>query len=162
MRRLTACWSSSARCARTGSSAGARNTEKKPDSNIVSVPPRQSSCFGLLGMSGRRGTWGGSRAGNNSSRGGGSSRGGAFAYSLNLAGGRKYVGMTTNINRRLAQHFSGNGAAFTQRYPPLSVNHVQRCRSVTTARRAETIVYGNMARYHGTRVVRGAGYTRSR
>ena len=82
--------------------------------------------------------------------------------SIKLAGGRKYVGMTTDINRRLTQHFSGNGAAFTQRYPPLSVNHVQRCRSVTTARRAETIVYGNMARYHGTRVVRGAGYTRSR
>ena len=86
----------------------------------------------------------------------------AFVYSLNLKGGKKYVGMTQNLGQRLGQHFGGNGSQWTQKHLPVSVNHVQRCKSVTTAKAAERIVYSKMADYHGKSVVRGAGHTKSR
>jgi hypothetical protein len=40
-------------------------------------------------------------------------------YKLNLKGGKKYVGKTTDIDRRTKQHFSGNGAKVTQKFKPL-------------------------------------------
>ena len=86
----------------------------------------------------------------------------AYTYSLNLANGNKYVGSTSNITRRLGQHFSGNGAKWTQKHPPVSVNHVQVCRSIHTAKAAEKIVTTNMKRYHGSDLVRGAGHTSSK
>ena len=86
----------------------------------------------------------------------------AHVYSLNLQGGKKYVGYTTNLNQRLNQHFGGHGAKWTQAHKPISVNHVQQCRSVQNAKKAETIVYFNMKKYHGTSKVRGAGHTKSK
>jgi predicted GIY-YIG superfamily endonuclease len=94
----------------------------------------------------------------------------AQVYSLNLKGGKKYVGMTkpgpvvngkTPLDRRLLQHFSGNGAKWTQKHQPVSVNSVQKCKSLSTAKKAETIVYYKMKDYHGKANVRGAGHTRS-
>ena len=84
----------------------------------------------------------------------------AYTYSLNLKGGKKYVGYTTNIKRRLGQHFSGNGAKVTQECRPISVNHVHRCTSVKNAKKAETIIYKKMSNYHGKNKVRGAGHTK--
>ena len=83
----------------------------------------------------------------------------AQVYSLNLEGGKKYVGMTkpgpivngiTPLQRRLTQ----NGAKWTQKYHTISVNSVQKCKSETTAKKAETIVYKNMRDYHGGYKVR--------
>ena len=85
----------------------------------------------------------------------------SYVYSLNLKGGKKYVGKTNNIGRRLSQHFGGNGAKWTQKNKPISVNHVQKCRSNKTASKAETIVYKKMRDYHGKSKVRGAGHTKS-
>lgn len=85
----------------------------------------------------------------------------AYCYSLNLKNGKKYVGYTTNLNQRLSSHFSGNGAKATQKHTPVSINHVQRCKNATTAKKAEQIVYKNMSKYHGTGNVRGAGHTNS-
>jgi predicted GIY-YIG superfamily endonuclease len=83
-----------------------------------------------------------------------------YCYSLNLEGGRKYVGMTNDIDRRLEEHFTGSGSEVTKACPPISVNHIQQCRSSKSARKAETIVYENMRDYHGLDKVRGAGHTR--
>ena len=85
---------------------------------------------------------------------------GAYVYSLNLKGGKKYVGFTRNINKRLNQHFSGNGAKVTKANKPLSVNHIQKCKNVRNAKKAETIVYHKMKKYHGANRVRGAGNTK--
>ena len=62
---------------------------------------------------------------------------------------------------RISQHFGGDGAAWTQRPRPIAVNHIQRCRSLTTARMAERIVYRRLRNYHGRNLVRGAGFTRA-
>jgi predicted GIY-YIG superfamily endonuclease len=84
-----------------------------------------------------------------------------YVYSLNLKGGKKYVGLSKNPERRIAQHFSGNGAKFTQKNKPISVNHVQKCKNMSNAKQAETIVYKKMRDYHGKDKVRGAGHTKS-
>jgi predicted GIY-YIG superfamily endonuclease len=85
----------------------------------------------------------------------------AYCYSLNLKGGKKYVGYTTNINKRIGDHVIGKGSKVTQKYKPISINHVQKCSNISNAKKAETIVYKNMAQYHGVHKVRGAGHTSS-
>lgn len=88
------------------------------------------------------------------------SKQGAYCYSLNLENGKKYVGYTKDIGRRLKGHFSGRGAKVTRQVKPLSVNHTQRCTSVENAKKAENIVYNIMKNYHGIDRVRGAGHTK--
>ena len=85
----------------------------------------------------------------------------AYCYSLNLSNGKKYVGYTSNPDKRLKDHFSGNGAKVTQKYKPISINHIQKYKSIENAKKAETRVYQNMKKYHGIKNVRGAGYTNS-
>lgn len=82
-------------------------------------------------------------------------------YALNLEGGRKYIGKTDDIQRRLGEHFGGNGAKWTQKYGPTSVHKIQICKNPTNQAKAETIVYKKMSDYHGKDRVRGAGHTSS-
>ena len=84
-----------------------------------------------------------------------------YVYSLNLKNGKKYVGMTSNPEKRIRQHFLGNGAKWTKKNKPVSVNHIQKCKSLSNAKKAETIVYKKMRNYHGINKVRGAGHTKS-
>ena len=84
-----------------------------------------------------------------------------YVYSLNLENGRKYVGKTDNIKRRMDEHFGGTGAKWTKKYKPESVNHVQVCSSSDNQAKAQTIVYKKMSKYHGVDIVRGAGHTSS-
>jgi predicted GIY-YIG superfamily endonuclease len=84
-----------------------------------------------------------------------------YAYSLNLANGNKYVGITSNPEKRLSDHFSGNGAKWTQVHKPTSVNSINPCKSLESAKNAERIMYYNMKNYHGSEKVRGAGNTKS-
>jgi len=85
----------------------------------------------------------------------------AYVYTLNLKGGAKYVGYTENPKKRIAQHFSGNGAKWTQKHKPISVNSIQKVYSVAYAKKLETIIYYKMKEYHGASKVRGAGNTKS-
>ncbi len=85
----------------------------------------------------------------------------AYVYTLNLKGGAKYVGYTENPPKRISDHFSGNGAKWTQKHKPVSLNSIQKVSSVAYAKRLETIIYNNMKGYHGSSKVRGAGHTKS-
>ena len=40
-------------------------------------------------------------------------------YKLNLECGKKYIGKTTDIDRRMNQHFSGNGSQVTKKFKPI-------------------------------------------
>ena len=42
-------------------------------------------------------------------------------YVLRLKSGKYYVGKTNNVERRLEEHLSGGGAAWTRKYKPISV-----------------------------------------
>lgn len=92
---------------------------------------------------------------------GGETREVNYVYSLNLEGGRKYVGKTNDIDRRMNEHFSSNGAKWTKKYKPVSVNHIQVCKSSKNQAKAETIVYKKMSGCYGKNIVRGAGHTSS-
>ena len=45
-------------------------------------------------------------------------------YKMNLEGGKKYIGKTTNVDRRMDQHFSGNGAKVTKKFKPIDAKVV--------------------------------------
>ena len=84
-----------------------------------------------------------------------------YVYTLSLKGGNKYVGYTENLKKRLSQHFSGNGAQWTQKYEPVYINSIQKVSNVAYAKKLETIIYYKMKEYHGGSKVRGAGNTKS-
>ena len=50
---------------------------------------------------------------------------------------------------------------YVKKFTPVSVNHVQNCKTDSSASKAETIVYGKMRDCHGKDNVRGAGNTKS-
>ena len=53
------------------------------------------------------------------------SLGKGFVYILRLERGKYYVGLTTSPVRRLGQHFSGIGAAWTRKYRPRDIEIVK-------------------------------------
>jgi len=83
-----------------------------------------------------------------------------YTYQANLKGGRKYIGRTTNLNRRFAQHRNGTGASCMKRYKPTSFSNVQKHSSLQQAKRAETARYYKTKEAHGANTVRGAGNTK--
>lgn len=88
-----------------------------------------------------------------------SSAGGDEVYVLELANGRVYVGKSGNVGRRIGQHLSGGGSAFTKAFPPTG-NLLPRLGNVRgdgdAAERDETLRYMFM---RGIRNVRGWRYT---
>ena len=41
-------------------------------------------------------------------------------YKMDLENGKKYIGKTSDIDRRMEQHFSGNGSKVTKKFKPIS------------------------------------------
>jgi len=81
-------------------------------------------------------------------------------YILELLHGRVYVGRTTDLRRRLQEHRSGRGSAFTRAFPPtgLLLPRLGRVRgSGEAAERDETLRYMYL---RGAAHVRGWKYTR--
>ena len=82
-------------------------------------------------------------------------------YKLNLEGGKKYVGKTTNIDRRMNQHFSGNGAKVTKKFKPIDGKVVDECHGYFSDKleQKHTEKYINK---HGYNNVRGGKYVNSK
>jgi predicted GIY-YIG superfamily endonuclease len=76
-------------------------------------------------------------------------------YVLRLASGKYYVGSTDNVDRRVAEHFAGTGAAWTNLYRP---QQLVEQRESTSLFDEEKVTKEYMARY-GIENVRGAAYT---
>ena len=76
-----------------------------------------------------------------------------YVYVLELQGGKFYVGYTTNICRRIAEHFMGLGAMWTKKHKPL------RCLScVEGGRPLENAITAQLMVQKGYQNVRGAGF----
>lgn len=52
-------------------------------------------------------------------------------YVLELEGGMFYVGWTVNLDRRIKQHFEGNGSEWTKKYRPIKVIEVFESKTLT-------------------------------
>ena len=57
----------------------------------------------------------------------------AFTYILECADGSYYVGSTTDLERRISQHASGEGAAYTRRRRPVRLVWAMQMDSVAEA-----------------------------
>ena len=82
-------------------------------------------------------------------------------YKLNLKGGKKYVGKTTDVDRRMDQHFSGNGSQVTKKFKPLHYEILEVCDGYFSNEREQYHTKQNI-RHNGYDSVRGGKYTNSR
>ena len=81
-------------------------------------------------------------------------------YKLELEDGKKYVGKTTNVDKRMDQHFSGNGAKVTQKFKPLEGEIVDSCPGYFSDKLEQKHTDTNIKK-HGYNNVRGGKYTNS-
>jgi len=81
-------------------------------------------------------------------------------YKLELQDGKKYIGKTTDVDRRMDQHFSGNGAKVTQKFKPISGEIVDTCPGFFSDKVEQKHTNKNIKK-HGYDNVRGGKYTNS-
>lgn len=48
-----------------------------------------------------------------------------WIYTLRLINNKFYVGYTDNLDKRMCEHFTGNGSLWTKKYVPIDVYHVE-------------------------------------
>lgn len=76
-------------------------------------------------------------------------------YVLKLKNGKYYIGKTQNIEKRINDHFSGNGSAWTKRFKPVSL--VEKF-DVKSKYDEDNTTKTYMQKY-GIKNVRGGSYT---
>jgi predicted GIY-YIG superfamily endonuclease len=78
-------------------------------------------------------------------------------YVLSLQGNRYYVGQSCNVVSRIAEHFTGKGAAWTKLHPPLTVLCAKtlKTRDWKVAERFENRLTLFLMVHHGWKNVRG-------
>ena len=76
-----------------------------------------------------------------------------WVYVLRLQGDRRYVGWSADPETRIASHFLGRGAHWTQTYPPVAVESIQPGDT-----KLENVVTIAMMVKHGWRKVRGGQF----
>ena len=82
-------------------------------------------------------------------------------YKMNLQHGKTYIGKTTNVDRRMEQHFSGKGAAVTKKFKPLDYKVLEEVPGFFSdhVEQNYTDHYINRSGYNN---VRGGCYTNSK
>ena len=65
-----------------------------------------------------------------------------YMYILKCSNGKYYVGSTTDLDRRLAQHQSGEGANFTKKHLPVELVYFEEYDRIDTAYYREVQVHG--------------------
>ena len=77
-------------------------------------------------------------------------------YVLECEGGKFYVGKTTNGERRLKQHISGQGAEWTKMHKPKRIVDYYKNASDSDEKK----VFEGMVKKHGASKVRGSYFTK--
>ena len=75
-------------------------------------------------------------------------------YTLKLREGKYYVGLTNNVDRRLNEHNSGKGSAWTKKYKFVSVISTVKGDAMDEEKRTL-----EMMEKYGVQNVRGGSYT---
>jgi len=83
-----------------------------------------------------------------------------YIYKINLEDGKKYIGKTVNIERRMRQHFNGNGSKVTQKFKPIKYKILDSCPGFLSDE-IEQIYTNNYIVKYGYNNVRGGTYTNS-
>jgi len=63
-----------------------------------------------------------------------------FVYILRCEDGSLYTGISTDVDQRVATHNAGRGARYTRPRLPVTVVHVERKRSRSTALKREAAI----------------------
>jgi hypothetical protein len=82
-------------------------------------------------------------------------------YKTNCAHGKKYIGKTTDIQRRSNQHFSGNGSKVTKKFKPKSIEVIDTVPGYFSNDVEQYYTEENIEKY-GYENVRGGSYTNSK
>ena len=80
-----------------------------------------------------------------------------WLYVLHLKDDHYYVGTTKDLSRRFDEHWSGEGSAFTHKYPPIEVIGIFRDKQPLD----EDSKVKELMLIHGIDKVRRAGNTKS-
>ena len=75
-----------------------------------------------------------------------------FVYVIECADGSLYTGYTTDVERRVAEHDTGDGAKYTRGRTPVELVHVESYTSRSAAMRREHEVK-QLTRYEKERLV---------
>ncbi len=78
-------------------------------------------------------------------------------YVLLLENNKYYIGITMNLNQRIAQHFSGDGSKWTKLHKPITIVEVQIKNVDEKLENEITLHYINK---YGKENVRGGSYCR--
>jgi predicted GIY-YIG superfamily endonuclease len=82
-------------------------------------------------------------------------------YKLNLESGKKYIGKTKDIDRRMDQHFSGGGAEVTKKFKPIDGEIIDECPGFFSDKAEQKHTDKNIKKY-GYNNVRGGKYVNSK
>ena len=82
-------------------------------------------------------------------------------YKMNLEGGKKYVGKTKDVDRRMDQHFSGNGAKVTKKFKPIDAKVIDEVPGFFSDDVEQDYTEEYIDKY-GYENVRGGSYTNSK
>ena len=74
-----------------------------------------------------------------------------WVYMLRCRDGSLYTGVTTDVERRFAQHRAGTGAKYTRAHPPEAVAALWRCGDKSVAARLEYAIKAKLT--HGEKLV---------
>ena len=83
-----------------------------------------------------------------------------FIYKLGLEDGKIYIGKTGNVQKRMKQHFSGDGARVTKKFKPINCEVLDSCPGFL-ANEIEQLYTNKYIVEYGYNNVRGGKYTNS-
>ena len=83
-----------------------------------------------------------------------------FIYKLDLEDGKIYIGKTGNVQKRMKQHFSGDGARVTKKFKPIKCEVLDSCPGFL-ANEIEQLYTNKYIVEYGYNNVRGGKYTNS-
>ena len=83
-----------------------------------------------------------------------------FIYKLDLEDGKIYIGKTGNLQKRMKQHFSGDGARVTKKFKPIKCKVLDSCPGFL-ASEIEQLYTNQYIVEYGYNNVRGGKYTNS-
>ena len=82
-----------------------------------------------------------------------------FTYILKCFDGTFYTGFTTDLNKRLSTHNSGNGAKYTRSRLPCELIYFETFSSKSDALKRESFIKKKMSRQDKLELVERGGYS---